>query len=1127
MRPPARPVTRLPPAAAACEPLERRTLLSFSLVADLTPGNYGSSPHFLLAHEGLLYFTALTTVPAPGQARTFFVTDGTAAGTIPFGTVPTSSLVAVGDAVFYRRGSELVRTDGTVAGTRVVRDVTTPGPVSPSSLTRAGDTLYFTATRSDVGRELWKTDGTAAGTLLVADLTPGPDDTAIDALTAVGDSLYFRVGTHELWKTDGSAAGTVLARDFSDVGIPSHAAAGAGGKLFLPVTVGSALELWATDGSADGTTRLGVIDDDALAADPQLTPVGDDVFFVGGTASEGRELWKTDGTPAGTAMLKDVLPGDASSLPRGLSAHGGALYFSADDGLHGREVWRSDGTPGGTALLHDIEPGANGSAPTGFRTFGQRLLFIATDARHGKELRVTDGTDAGATVVHEVAQGPASGVADDALLVAGDARAFFVGATALNGGEPWVTGGTPAATHGLDINESGFGTGMYPMGAVNGRVLFWAKDRVWATEGGAPTVVAEGPQFRYSGRLTTVVGDLMYFMLDSGALWRTDGTATGTFFLKTFDTLAFSDPQRLAYLGNGVSVVTMYAGNNLQLWRTDGTADGTVLVRASFPTFSSNAPAVVSAGDGVGYFMNNGDLWRTDGTDAGTYVVRRIGTSTSLLAVMDGRVYFTAPHATLGTQWWRSDGTPDGTTPVMADQRSPAGHLRAFGSALYFQRGEELWTSDGTSARKIGGPFAGRQFQPVTDIIPVMKFGDGILFELYLPNRMIGSGGAVELWHWDGTGGLHKIADGGFSREVPEAVPPYPTLAGRVYFSQDVFPYGRELWSSDGTREGSGMIADLHPGQASSGATGIAVANGSVFFEGNDGKSGRELWRFTPFAWRVGDVLAVASGVDGPDAWTLASEGAALKVTRGNATLPFSAASVTAAWLAAADEEDRLTITGSLATPLRWDGVLGGFELSAGASAVLAAGSGAANVASLVVGAGAVLDLNDNTLVVGGGDVAAIEALVASARDATPRWSGSGITSSLAASPSLSGVGVMTVGGDVIVRHAHDGDANLDGRINSDDYFRIDSGFLAQIPTPTYAQGDFNYDDRVNSDDYFLIDSAFLGQAAPAGLSPAISAAVTGDDAGSIAKRSRRDPRVEGVWENNAVRRRPPGGRAR
>ena len=71
------------------------------------------------------------------------------------------------------------------------------------------------------------------------------------------------------------------------------------------------------------------------------------------------------------------------------------------------------------------------------------------------------------------------------------------------------------------------------------------------------------------------------------------------------------------------------------------------------------------------------------------------------------------------------------------------------------------------------------------------------------------------------------------------------------------------------------------------------------------------------------------------------------------------------------------------------------------------------------------------------------------------------------------------------LRFVADGDANADGTVNSDDYFRIDSGFLAEPTAPTYAQGDFNDDDEINSDDYFIIDREFLRQLAPSATSPA------------------------------------------
>ena len=106
----------------------------------------------------------------------------------------------------------------------------------------------------------------------------------------------------------------------------------------------------------------------------------------------------------------------------------------------------------------------------------------------------------------------------------------------------------------------------------------------------------------------------------------------------------------------------------------------------------------------------------------------------------------------------------------------------------------------------------------------------------------------------------------------------------------------------------------------------------------------------------------------------------------------------------------------------------------------------------------------------------------------------------------------------ITAKYTYFGDANLDGRITSDDYFRIDSGFLAQPAKRLYRDGDFNYDDRITSDDYFLIDSAFLGQASP--VSSAAASVATPDRA---AEAQRRRLRVEPVGRAFDVVRRSVG----
>src|SRR5262249_47438534 len=57
------------------------------------------------------------------------------------------------------------------------------------------------------------------------------------------------------------------------------------------------------------------------------------------------------------------------------------------------------------------------------------------------------------------------------------------------------------------------------------------------------------------------------------------------------------------------------------------------------------------------------------------------------------------------------------------------------------------------------------------------------------------------------------------------------------------------------------------------------------------------------------------------------------------------------------------------------------------------------------------------------------------------------------------------------------GDANLDGKLNIDDYVRIDTGIAAH--TTGWSNGDFNYDGKINIDDYVILDGNIGTQGPP------------------------------------------------
>jgi len=98
------------------------------------------------------------------------------------------------------------------------------------------------------------------------------------------------------------------------------------------------------------------------------------------------------------------------------------------------------------------------------------------------------------------------------------------------------------------------------------------------------------------------------------------------------------------------------------------------------------------------------------------------------------------------------------------------------------------------------------------------------------------------------------------------------------------------------------------------------------------------------------------------------------------------------------------------------------------------------------------------------------------------------LTSSLYGPALLEWDGYGVLPGYILAKYTWNGDANLDGVVNADDYFQIDTSYITQIGG--WYNGDFNYDGIVNADDYFLIDSAFLGQTGPLGQGVGLAAAV-------------------------------------
>lgn len=195
------------------------TIAGTKLVKDINAGINGSYPYSLFVYNNEVYFGANDG----GLNNSLWKTDGTKSGTVKLKNITpayydysnnygvqyfciSNSILYFSATDFNEYGAELWRTDGTKAGTRLVKNIN-PYSSYPSNLTDVNGTLFFIADDGINGSELWSSNGTRDGTNLVKDITPGYGSSYLYDLVNVNGQLYF-LYNDILWKSDGTDART-------------------------------------------------------------------------------------------------------------------------------------------------------------------------------------------------------------------------------------------------------------------------------------------------------------------------------------------------------------------------------------------------------------------------------------------------------------------------------------------------------------------------------------------------------------------------------------------------------------------------------------------------------------------------------------------------------------------------------------------------------------------------------------------------------------------------------------------------------------------------------------------------------------------------------------------------------
>ena len=186
---------------------------------------------------------------------------------------------------------------------------------------------------------------------------------------------------------------------------------------------------------------------------------------------------------------------------------------------------------------------------------------------------------------------------------------------------------------------------------------------------------------------------------------------------------------------------------------------------------------------------------------------------------------------------WKSDGTKAGTVKVTDAKIT---RMTAAGDDLYFIDGEgDLWTSDGTAkgTRRLMQPAA-----PFGQFIPTSR---GMYFTLETdhPGDTLTD---IDLYFTDGTPtGTRHLGQFledlvGYSSRRDD---PFEDNDGNLFFIANTEEYGPELWTSDGTPQGTRLVRDIRKGTESSNPSSLITHDGLAYFFANDGKNGPKLWR--------------------------------------------------------------------------------------------------------------------------------------------------------------------------------------------------------------------------------------------------------------------------------------------
>lgn len=556
------------------------------------------------------------------------------------------SLVAAGGRLFFLaddgvHGVELWTSDGTPAGTRLVRDLCPGSCGSPSALHADGGEVFFYAQEPSHGRQLWASDGTEAGTRRLTDSLPDPGFQGPYLFAPSLASLDGRIvtsgwdprGGAEPWVFHRSGRGGEPLGDLATGGEPgarpSHLGAVGDRTLFIACD-GDRYGLFSSRGTAETTVRLLAAPAPGCNSLDLPSPFEPPVVSV----VDGRgflrlgDLWATDGTPGGTVRLTQFgAPWNRSPISTAVVGVAGKAVFATGFSTSST-LWVTDGTPEGTRIL--------GLPPLpallqGLTAVGGDLYFWAHDsATNWGAWRVGPSLDS-VTRLTDFRDLRFPRLLDPGFLGAGDRVFFLVQVEVVEGNTShyetrlWRTDGTPEGT--VEVPPPAIdGSPQRPtwIAARQGVLLLFTTttspaeyhSRLWASDssgGGAVLIHDLGPR-SFLGEVVPWDDEVLFLVEheEDGTLrrrlYRTDGTAPGTFAAVDFAALGIHVVREVTPAGGRLYLAAGATDTAVELWTSQGSQGTTRRLQEIAPGGDGSAPDELTVAGSRLFFSADDDL---------------------------------------------------------------------------------------------------------------------------------------------------------------------------------------------------------------------------------------------------------------------------------------------------------------------------------------------------------------------------------------------------------------------------------------------------------------------------------------------------------------------------------------